>query len=145
MINAQQIIVVMIAFDIKPPATATFFFNLLFQIESVDVIPWGDYYDDIFEMEHTEPMSVNLDALGYNNLYFIYNLGSSILPIALLPVYLVLWFLLSRCKSIKGFNYLSKKLEKWLFWNGTITTINESFSAVILSAFISISAVSKPV
>ena len=143
MINAQQIIVIMIAYDIKPPATATFFFNILFQIESVDVIPWSDYYDKIFEMEHTEPMSVNLDALGYNNMYFIYNLGSSILPIALLPVKCVLWFLFSRCKRIRGFNFLSLKLEKYLFWNGTITVINESFSAVILSAFISIFTVSK--
>jgi len=50
------------------------------------VIPWSDYYDLYLEMEPTEPKSLNLDALGYNNMYFIYNLGSSILPIAIWPV-----------------------------------------------------------
>ncbi len=144
MINAQQVVVVMIAYDIKPPGVACFFFNLLFQIESVDVIPWSDYYDEYLQMEHTEPMSVNLDALGYNNMYFLYNLGSSILPIALLLVKLVLWLLFSRCREFRCCNYLTLKLEKYLFWNGTITVITESFSAVILSAFISTSAVSKP-
>ena len=143
MINAQQVVVIMIAYDIKPPGIACFFFNLLFQIESVDVIPWSDYYDDYLQMEHTDAMSLNLDALGYNNMYFIYNLGSSILPIALLLVKLILWFTLSRCRHVKCFNYLTLKLEKYLFWNGTITVITESFSAVILSAFISIFAVSK--
>ncbi len=143
MINAQQIIVLMIAYDIKPPATASYFFNILFQIESVDVIPWSDYYDAYLDMEQTKPMSLNLDALGYSNLYFVYNMGSSILPIAFLPVKFVMWFLFSRYKTIKCFNYLSLKLEKYLFWNGTITVINESFSVVIFSAFISLSAVSK--
>ena len=57
MINAQQIIVTMIAFDMKPPAIATWFYNILFQIESVDVIPYGDFYDQVFKMEHTEPFS----------------------------------------------------------------------------------------
>lgn len=135
----------MISYDIKPPATASFFFNMLFQIESVDVIPWSDYYDLYLEMEPTEPKSLNLDALGYNNMYFIYNLGSSILPIAIWPVQFVLWLLFSRCKKVKFFSYLSVKLEKYLFWNGTISLINESFSVVIFASLISVSAVSKRV
>jgi hypothetical protein len=51
-------------------------------------------------MEHTEALSFNLDALGYNNMYFIYNMGSSILPYVLLPVKLVLWFFFSSRKHI---------------------------------------------
>ena len=138
MINAQQIIVLMIAYDIKPPAIATWFFNILFQIESVDVIPWGDLYNNYLIMEPTEPLSKNLDSLGFSNRYFIYNLGSSILPIALITILFVLWFLFSRCKNIRFFRFLSEKLEKWVFWNGFITTIHETFSAVIFAAFISI-------
>jgi hypothetical protein len=143
MINAQQIIVHMIAYNTKPPAIATWFFHILFQIQSVDVIPWGDLYSYLFTMEHTEPLSKNLYSLGFSNRYFIYNLGSSILPIALIPVFFVMWFLFSRCKNIGFFRFLSEKLEMWLFWNGVITTIHETFSAVIFAAFISIFSVSK--
>ncbi len=127
MINAQQIIVTMIAYDMKPPAIASWFYNILFQIESVDLIPYSDFYDKIFKMEYTEPFSQNLNSLGLSNRYFIYNLGSSILPIAILPIFFVLWFLSSRCKKIKFFKLLSDRLEKYIFWNGTITTIQESF------------------
>jgi hypothetical protein len=139
MINAQQIIVIMIAYDIKPPAIATWFFNILFQIESVDVVPWSDFYEKYLKMEKTEPLSDNLNSLGYSNRYFIYNLGSSILPIAMLPILFVAWFLFSRCKftsavgddnrqqRVKCFKFLFEKLEKHLFWNGTITTINETY------------------
>jgi hypothetical protein len=123
MINAQQIIVTMIAYDMKPPAIASWFYNILFQIESVDLIPYSDFYDKMFKMEHTEPFSQNLNLLGLSNRYFIYNLGSSILPIAILPIFFVLWLLSSRCKKIKLFKLLSDRLEKYIFWNGTITTI----------------------
>ena len=115
MINAQQIIVHMIAYKTKPPAITTWFFHILFQIQSVDVIPWGDLYSYLFTMEHTEPLSKNLYSLGFINRYFICNLGSSILPIALIAIFLVLWFLFSRCKNIRFFRFLSEKLEKWLF------------------------------
>jgi hypothetical protein len=144
MINAQQIIVLMITFNTKPPAIATWFFHILFQIQAVDVIPWSDLYSYLFTMEHTEPLSKNLDSLGFSNRYFIYNLGSSMLPIALIPIFFVLWFIFSRCKHIRFFSFLSEKLEKWLFWNGVITTIHETFSAVIFAGFISIFSVSKP-
>ena len=143
MINAQQIIVLMIAYNTNPPAIALWFFNILFQVQSVDVFPMSDFYDKYLIMELTEPLSENLKQLGFSNRYFIYNFGSSILSIVILPVFFVLWFLFSRFKNIKFFRFLSEKLEKYLFWNGIIATINETFSAVIISAFISIDSVRK--
>ena len=143
MINAQQIIVLMVAYNTKPPAIALWFFNILFQVQSVNVFLMSDFYDKYLIMEPTEPFSENLKSLGFSNRYFIYNLGSSILPIVILPVLFVIWFLFSRFKNIRFFRFLSEKLEKYLFWNGTITTINETFSAVIISAFISKDSVRK--
>jgi hypothetical protein len=60
MINAQQIIVLMIAYNTNPPAIALWFFNILFQVQSVDVFPMSDFYDKYLIMEPTEPLSENL-------------------------------------------------------------------------------------
>ena len=75
-----------LAFAILPPGNVAVFSNVLFQIASVDIIPWTDINEKILKLEHTEPLTDTIGYLGYGDLYFINNCGSTLIPVYFVPL-----------------------------------------------------------
>jgi len=138
-INTQQIIVMMPLFSVNLPANAGKFFNIVHQVAAFDLIDVGYYYDLAFDEEPTDAINIQFEQLGFDTTSFVANLGTLILSYVLLGLLLVVYGLLHACKrSIRSFE-LRIQIGRGVFWNPVITLINESYSIVVLSAFINLS------
>ena len=71
-------------------------------------------YEDFLGFKKPDALTDNLEAEGFETTYFIFNVGSMIVPIALLPVQMVLYYFLKwfNCLGIKCLQRMEKKLKK---------------------------------
>ena len=89
MVKSQQLIILMVLFNIQFPANAAVFYNFLMQIASFDLIPMAGIYDYLFPVLHSEALNERFKQLGFDTMYFQYNLGSLMLAFLALPLQLV--------------------------------------------------------
>ena len=76
LINTHQVIVLMPLFKVQLPGNAQNFFNKIFQIAAFDFFETEDYINSILKLNKTEPLDANFDALGFQSMFFLNNLGS---------------------------------------------------------------------
>ena len=81
-------------FNVSLPANIGMVFYILMRIAAIDIIPTDTIYDATFDLEPTEPVSINFAAVGLESKWLIYNLGSITL-IALFIVFLMILVALS--------------------------------------------------
>ena len=143
MINTQQIIILLPLFRITLPSNIAIVFNLLMKIAAFDVIRTDGLYDQILDLPHTEPLTPNFEAVGFESLLLLYNLGSiSLIALALLLTMIgvhVLTYVPTRFHRIHNF---ANKLEKALYWNSFIRIMTESFMVVLICCMINTSHLS---
>ena len=61
---------------IELPALCGLFFSYLMKIASFDLIPIDNYLDEHVEMTPRDPINNNFEAIGFESMYVIINLGS---------------------------------------------------------------------
>ena len=99
----------------------------------------GPYYDDLFDEEPTDPISINFEQLGFETTSFVANLGTLIFTYVLLGLILIFYGLLHTCKmSIRSFE-LRIQISRKVFWNPVLKLITESYSVVAMSGLINLS------
>jgi hypothetical protein len=80
--------------NVNPPGNAAMFYGFMMEIAAFDMVSTGDFYDKyLLDLPITEPLNDNFDALGFSNMYFLYNSGSimiSILAVPLLAIVVVI-------------------------------------------------------
>jgi hypothetical protein len=85
------------------------------------------------------PLNVYFDQNGFQSLLIIKNLGSTLFFIIF---YLIAWVMLLILKIasifIEQVNYVVKKLETTLMWNGTISMLMSQFTPMIISSLINL-------
>lgn len=69
------------------------------QIAAFDIVPTDMIYEDFFGFHKPEPLNDNLEAEGYETTYFIYNVGSIIIPILVFPLLIIVFILLKCCRN----------------------------------------------
>jgi hypothetical protein len=142
MINTQQIIVLMPLFSISLPDNASVVFGVIMQIASADLIPTDDFYDNYFDMDHTDAINDNFAAMGFNSMFFLYNMGSLIVAWLSIPLSTALALFLrlfKRCFS------RSPRLTRWytrlhrsVFWSYPINVFTESASIIYMCCLINL-------
>ena len=70
---------------IELPALCGIFFGFLMQIASFDLIPIDNYIDEHTPMTPKDPINQNFEAVGFESLYVIINLGSMLILFVLFP------------------------------------------------------------
>jgi len=86
MINTQQIIVLMPLFDITLPANAGVFFNGLMTFTAFDIIDTSPYLDWMLQLEPTDPVNNKFEAVGFESIFLLHNLGSLVLAFLYYPL-----------------------------------------------------------
>jgi hypothetical protein len=121
--------------DIRPPANAQIFFEILLSMLTADVVDMDDFYDENFVLDEVDPFTTNFEMLGYGSYYPLKLLGTlAILMVA--PLILSLLFIIviyfdedKVCRRIRKFNHN-------LYWNGFIVFIYENYILISLSALL---------
>ena len=140
MVNAQQIIVYLPLFNISCPANIGLLFNVIMKIAAFDIVTEIDEInEDIWHLDETEPLTPNFEAVGFETLWFIYNLGSITL-VALVVILLMISvpFLTLIGKRYQIFAKASNYLKKELFWNTVIRGWTESYAVLTISCMLNI-------
>ena len=125
-------------FNIRMPSNLNVVFKIIMNIAAFDILPTDYIYDLIFKVDQKEPLSTKFEAMGFESLWLIYNLGSLLLISLSIPL------LMAFLPALKFFSQYSKRvlssykrLRKFLFWNFQITVITESYTILIIGSFIS--------
>jgi hypothetical protein len=66
-------------FHVQMPANAQLFFNQINEIASFDMIDTNPLINQILKLNATEPMNANFNAIGFESMYFLNNMGSLII------------------------------------------------------------------
>ena len=113
-------------------------FKVIMHIAAFDILPTDYLFGLIYKVEHTDPLSPNFDAMGFESLWLIYNLGTLFLLGMIVPLLML---------SLPLFKFLSfysekgekcyKLLDRWLFWNLPIRVFTESYTILIIGCMIS--------
>lgn len=105
---------------------------------TVDIIPLSDWWTDLFNFDN-QPFTSNFDAIGFSSQYFLYNMGSVLLIMALQPVNAVIFTLILRIKGLnpKVKSFIKKKRDG-LVWNGIIGMIGDNYLLFSICVLISV-------
>ena len=79
------------------PSNIALVFYVLMRIAAIDVIPTDNLYDTLFDLEPTEPLSINFEAVGFESMWLIYNLGSITLFACSIPLLMMLVEATQKC------------------------------------------------
>ena len=75
-------------------------FGILMTIAAFDVIPTDYLYDKyIFGPQDGDPITPDFEAVGFETIWFLPNLGSFALVIAAIPFIYLLYFLFAICRK----------------------------------------------
>ena len=58
------------------PANAQIFFNQINKIASFDIIDMDPIINKLLNLNETEPLNANFEAIGFQSMYFLNNMGS---------------------------------------------------------------------
>ena len=130
-------------FKINLPANAGIFFNQIMQIAAFDIIEISEPLDDLLDLEPTDPINENFEAVGFESIYLLNNMGT--LAIAYLIwivatiLTLVIWVLSYNSNKTRAVYHV---LRKKLFFNSIISLFLESYSLISVCCLINFSFIS---
>ena len=111
-------------------------------IAAFELIETKALYDTILDLPHTEPLSPNYEAVGFESLLIIYNLGSiTFFTIAALLLMGIMLSIQDKEFSVKTTKIL-RPVRRMLFWNLPIRFLNESFLVLLIGCLINLSHIS---
>ena len=63
-------------FKITLPANAGLFFKQIMQIAAFDIIEINEPLDNLLDLEPTDPINENFEAVGFESIYLLNNMGT---------------------------------------------------------------------
>ena len=120
-----------------PEVMQTYFYSIL-SFLTIDVIPISEWWTQLFYFNN-QPLSSNFLAIGFSSCYFLYNMGSLVLIIALKPVCALICTLILKIKvqNSKVKNFIQKMKDN-LVWNGIIGMIHENYTMFTICVLINL-------
>ena len=139
MVNGLQVVVHMQFFNIKSPGNVCLFIGFFAEISNFDVIDTSDFTNKIGYIPEMDAISLNFQNEGYLNNLVVPSLGTLfyilLAQISLVAVHLLL-HIISRC--IKLADKVTNKVARYLYFNGTIRLLMESYMDLVMFALINI-------
>ena len=90
-------------------------------------------------MTPKDPININFEAVGFESMYVLINLGSMLILFILFPT-LALIEILARVIPNENSKKLSEYLRKKLYWNSSIRLFKESYAIALMCALINMKA-----
>ena len=119
------------------PANAQMFFSQINKVASFDIIDIDPYINRILNLNETEPVNANFEAIGLQSIYFLNNMGSLLIGFMIYFVGLTVIFILQPFLNKKTWiNKYFVKLKKMLLYNSIVAMMMESYSLICVSCLI---------
>jgi len=141
MIATQQIIVLLPLFLVQLPANAGVFFNQLNKFTAFDFFDTTPVLNWMLQLEPSDPLNSSFEALGFESIYFLQNLGTLIIAFVVYPQLLIVCWICCRMKNLTVRKY-GEKMKRSLYWGYWNSLIFESFSVLVISLFINMKSLS---
>jgi len=143
-------------FQVAIPANAGMFFAQMMQIAAFEVIDTKPYLDKYLNLQPTDPLNANFEAIGLESVYFLHNLGTLALAFVFFVATVLFSVLLVHCNvwggwlfnaleedssgqghlTVANISYYGERLQKKLFWGSLIHLMTESYSMLTISCMI---------
>ena len=119
MINTQQIIVLLPLFNIEMPANAQIFYGFIMELASFNILPMQEFYDKYLPTpEWDEPLNDKFNNLGFQSTFFLNNMGTMVIGLAMIPLLsFLLLVLIPLSRHSKRIAKFKNKLQTSLFWS----------------------------
>jgi len=113
------------------------FFELIMQITAFEFFDTKPFLDRAFDLEPTDPMNADFEAVGLESIYLLHNLGTLAVAFVFYIVLVVFTKLILLCSHYRCNDY-GQSLYKSLIWESLITLMIESYSMLALSCMINL-------
>ena len=132
MLNGLQLVVHLPLFFTPFPANANYFVDYLIDIATFEACP--EEILNIFDFPVTESYNLAFQSTGYESMFAIGNLRTSVLMMNFWLLFLVLWIVLGICaiKCAKSRNWLAN----FVFYSMILRLFFESYLETSLSVFV---------
>jgi len=124
--------------NVTLPANAAVFFRGLMTFAAFDIIDTSPYLNALLALNPTEPLNNNFEALGFESVFLLHNLGSLILAFLFYPLAIVTMLLLRKMTSSETAQEWASSMASHLFFGFLITILTESYSILALSSLINL-------
>ena len=111
------------------------------QVASFDLLPVEKFLTEAVTVTPRDPINANYEALGFESMYTLMNLGTMLLLFSMYPV-LILFELSLRVLKCKYPRKLHLKISKPLYWNSSINFFRESYLVALMCVLINLKALS---
>ena len=103
----------------------------------MDGIDYKGWIIEKLDLPQTEPLTLNFEALGYENAIFLLNMGSLIIVYLVFPPYVITLCILSRFKNAKISGKANELLDQ-IFFNSVLSFLEETYLITTVCCFINI-------
>ncbi|TNV85777.1 hypothetical protein FGO68_gene10973 [Halteria grandinella] len=146
MLNDLSVIMSLTMVSITIPGIAQPFMSIVLQFIQLDLLQTDQWLTPIFYMNEDEDESLSeyLEEQGYQSMFIINNLGSTLVFSLILTALFFCFPAIARLgKCYATMQALNKYLQRILFWNSSIRFIIQQFQPLLISAIINLYYVSS--
>ena len=130
-------------FKVNIPANALLLFNKIMEIAAFDIIEINDTLNSLLNLEPTGPYRQNFDAVGFESIYLLNNLGALNFAYLFWSIAALFTIILKCCdQESKTARKVKNRVSKFIFFNPIISIFLESYSLIAVCCFINISYIS---
>jgi len=113
------------------------FFRQLMSIAAFELFEIGEYNNSLLGLEATSPVNENYNAVGFESVYFINNMGTLFIFFLLYPIALLIEFILRKlAKRSFAVEKVHQSIKGKVYWSAIITLIFESYSMITICCLI---------
>ena len=135
-----QVSTTVLLLAVNLPGNVGVFIQCLMDIVHFSLIDTDDFFKGIFKLDEVEPFNDNFANYGYPSLYCVLNLGTLVIIMTIVPIIYTVSITIWAC-ALGHRDYTipwQKKFDDFIFFNGTITFIDESYILFALSAALNV-------
>ena len=139
LVDMNMLIMLTTLFETELPLNVEMYFSILLEIVKFELFQTEDPIVQTLGLEKGDPKNEKLEALGFESVFTIFNLGPMICFVVFWLFMLVLNFILKRL--VPHFPKLAKRRDQvniWLFWGGTLGYLLGEFIVLTLCFAINI-------
>ena len=85
-------------FKTNIPANAGLFFKQIMQIAAFDLIEINEPLDKLLDLDPTEPINENFEAVGFESIYLLNNMGTLAIAYLIWAIAAIITLFLMLCK-----------------------------------------------
>jgi hypothetical protein len=126
-IEKLQIITNFTAFNLSFPANAKIFLGCLLQIAQMSLIDTDNFFDEILQLDVTEPLSDNWGDLSYKSLYSMRNFGLPLTAFLMLPLFMGLMMILANYIKHTWIRLIIGKFHNFFICNALVLWLYEFY------------------